>query len=98
MQADFRGEIRSFVVETFLWGKADRLQDDASFLEEGIIDSTGILELVSFMEEKYALTVEDHELVPENFDSVNKVAAYVREKLNGKASSNLVAGITVGND
>ena len=57
-----------------------QLSDDASFLEEGIVDSTGVLELVLFVEETFQVTVEDQEIVPENFDSVNKLAAYIQRK------------------
>jgi len=51
------------------------------FLEEGIIDSTGILELVTFLEEEYSITVEDEELVPENLDSINNVTAFLERKI-----------------
>ena len=75
-----RGKIRSFVVENFLFGKDDGLEDDTSFLEEGIIDSTGVLELVSFLEEEYGITVEDEDLIPENLDSINNVTKYLERK------------------
>ncbi len=54
--------------------------EDASFLNEGIIDSMNILELVMFVEERFGVHVEDEEIVPDNFDSVSKIAAYVRSK------------------
>ena len=73
--------IRAYVLDNFLFtNDQDRLQDDASFLEEGIIDSTGVLELVMFVEENLDVTVEDEEIVPENFDSVTQLARYVRHK------------------
>ena len=78
---EVRDKIRAFVVENFLFGKDDGFSDDTSFLEEGIIDSTGILELVSFLEEEYSISVEDEELVPENLDSINNAVAYVERKL-----------------
>ncbi len=74
-------KIKGFVVENFLFGNEEGLQDDTSFLEEGIIDSTGILELVSFLEEEFGVTVEDEELVPENLDSIDNVAAYLESKI-----------------
>lgn len=55
--------------------------DDASFLEEGIIDSLGIIDLVTFVETTFGVSVADEELVPENFDSVAKLEAYLRRKL-----------------
>ena len=77
---EMKDKIRTFIVENFLFGKADGLGDDSSFLDEGIIDSTGILELVSFLEEQYGIRVEDEELVPENLDSINNVVAYLESK------------------
>ena len=75
-------EIRGFIVENFLYGQDDNFGDDISFLEKGIIDSTGVLELVSFVEDKFGITVEDQELVPENFDSVSNLASYISKKTN----------------
>ena len=59
---DLRDKVRRFVVESFLFGEDEGLKDDTSFLEEGVIDSTGILELVSFLEEEFTITIEDEEL------------------------------------
>ncbi|BDD87598.1 acyl carrier protein [Desulfofustis limnaeus] len=74
-------KIRAFIFEHFLFdADADALVNDASFLEQGIIDSTGILELVDWLEETFAISVEDEELIPENLDSVVKVAAYIERK------------------
>ena len=64
----------------FLFGNNGDLEDNTSFLEEGIIDSTGILELVGYLEEEFPITVEDEELIPENLDSINNVAAYLERK------------------
>jgi acyl carrier protein len=77
---EMKEKIRMFIVENFLFGKANGLGDDSSFLDEGIIDSTGILELVSFLEEQYGIRVEDEELVPENLDCINNVVAYLESK------------------
>ena len=73
-------KVRQFIVENFLFGDGDTLKDDTSFMEEGIIDSTGILELVFFLEENLGITVEDHELVPENMDNLKSIAAFVDRK------------------
>lgn len=59
--------IREFIVENFLFGEGGQVSNDTNFFEKGIIDSTGILELVSYIEETYNLTIEDEDLVPENF-------------------------------
>jgi acyl carrier protein len=73
-------EIRQFIVENFLFGDGEALKDDTSFTEEGIIDSTGVLELVFFLEENFGITVEDSELVPENMDSLQSITAFVDRK------------------
>ena len=78
---NYMTEIREFVVENFLFGDASRLKDDSSFLRQNIIDSTGILEFVSFLESNYDIQIEDDELVPENFDSLNAVAAFLQRKI-----------------
>jgi acyl carrier protein len=78
---DVRSKIRGFIVENFLFGNEDGLKDDASFLDEGIIDSTGILEMVSYLEEEFGISVDDEELVPENLDSINNVVAYLEKKI-----------------
>ena len=75
-------QIKTYIVENFLFSdNGYELIEDASFLEEGIVDSTGVLELVLFVEETFDVTVDDEEIVPENFDSVGQLAAYVRRKM-----------------
>lgn len=74
-------KIRSFVIENFLFGDDEGLDNKSSFLDEGIIDSTGILELVGFIETEFQISVEDEEMVPENLDSIDKVACYINTKL-----------------
>jgi acyl carrier protein len=74
-------EIRQFIIDNFLMGQdSDSLKDDSSFLEEGVIDSTGVLELVGFLEENYEIKVEDEELIPENFDSIQNLCIYLGQK------------------
>ena len=81
---EMRGEIRRFVIDSFLFGKdGGALSNDDSFLEKGIIDSTGILELIEFLEERYRVKVADEDLLPENLDSVNRVARFVSRKVMG---------------
>ncbi|VAX20951.1 hypothetical protein MNBD_IGNAVI01-2675 [hydrothermal vent metagenome] len=72
--------IKEFVVENFLFGDGNKLENDTDFFEQSIIDSTGILELVCFVEETYDLTVSDDEIVQENFSSVNNVASFIEKK------------------
>jgi acyl carrier protein len=79
--------VRNFVVENFLYGEDGILKEETSFLEEGIIDSTGILELIAFLEETYGLTIGDEEYVPENFDTLAKVARFLERKLSPGAGA-----------
>lgn len=75
--------IREFVVANFLFGRdGETLTSGESFLENGIIDSTGVLELVAFLEQTYQIKVRDSELVPENLDSLRLVSAFVHRKLS----------------
>jgi acyl carrier protein len=71
-------------VENFLFGDADRLEEETSFIGSGIVDSTGIMELVAFLEETYGIMVEDEEVVPENLDSLVRVVGFLERKLNGR--------------
>ncbi|MDY7039055.1 MAG: acyl carrier protein [Thermodesulfobacteriota bacterium] len=90
---DYRDTVRMFVMENFLFDNEATLIDTASFLDEGIIDSTGILELVSFIEERFRITVADDELIPENLDSVANVVNYLERKakrLGGYKAKKLV--------
>ena len=74
-------QVKQYVAENFLFtDDGYRFPEDASFLEEGIVDSTGVLELVMFIEETFDIAVQDEDIVPENFDSVSCLAAYVRRK------------------
>ena len=76
-------EIRQFIIDNFLMGQdSDSLKDDSSFLEDGVIDSTGVLELVGFLEENYEIKVEDEELIPENLDSIKNICAYLETKMS----------------
>jgi acyl carrier protein len=76
-----RSEIRQFVLDELLLGDtASMLDDGESFLETGTIDSSGVLEIVMFLEHNFQLTVQDRELVPENLDSVNRLVQFVMGK------------------
>ena len=79
--SDNKTKIKNFIVENFLFGNDDGLEDNTSFLDEGIVDSTGILELVTFLEQQFEVEVEDEELIPENLDSINNVSEYLERKL-----------------
>ena len=74
-------EVRRFIVDNFLFGtNGDVLSPEDSLIEKGLIDSTGVLELVAFIQETFQIRVEDHEIVPANLDSIGKIATFVRLK------------------
>ncbi len=81
---DIEREIRSFLVDNFLFGRTEEWRDHVSLLGN-VIDSTGAIELVTFLQDRFAITVEDNEVVPENFDTLENVVAYVERKLRSKA-------------
>ena len=70
------------MVDNFLFGDGNNLENDTSFMENGIIDSTGILELVTYLEENFGIKIQDDELLPENLDSLNNVADFLNRKLS----------------
>ncbi len=75
-------EIRKFIHENFILDGNEDLGDEDSLLEKGIIDSTGVLELVAFIEENYHFKVQDEELIPENLDSIKNISQFIQNKLN----------------
>ena len=80
---EYSESVRRFVVENFIFGDGSGLEEGTSFLDSGIIDSTGILELVTYLEEAFEVTVEDDEIVPENLGSIANIASYLKRKRNG---------------
>ena len=83
-----KSEIREFIVDNFLFGEGgDKFTDQDSLVEAGLIDSMGVAELVSFIETNYGISVGDDELVPENLDSVERVAAFVERKRSPRAAA-----------
>jgi acyl carrier protein len=78
---DVANDIRNFIVDNFLFGDTTvPLGEDDSLLQKGLIDSTGILEVVSFIEEKFGIGVKDDELIPDNLDSISAITQYVMRK------------------
>lgn len=80
-------ELRRFVIDNFLYGRDVRFSDDDSFLTMGIIDSTGLLELVNFLETTYDIDVNDADLVPQNLDSIAGLTQFVQRKLEHRESA-----------
>lgn len=84
--------LRSFIVENFLFGDTQAAPaDDASLIEKDIVDSTGILELVAFVEDTFHFLVPDAEIVPAHFDTIARVRAYVLSRAPGGDAINIRA-------
>ncbi|MFB3786121.1 MAG: acyl carrier protein [bacterium] len=76
-----KDKIRQYILDYYMMGSSpDTLDDDASLLETGVIDSTGVLDLIAYLEEQFQITVEDSEMIPQNLDSVNHLCHYVERK------------------
>jgi acyl carrier protein len=80
--ADTKQQLRDYIVENFLFGDTEtEFTDDDSFMEKGIIDSTGILEVITYIEENFNFKIEDEELIPENLDSISNITAFISRKV-----------------
>jgi acyl carrier protein len=74
-------EVRAYIVDNMLLGDDSDLQSDTSLLDAGILDSTGAMELVAYLEDTFKITVKDEEISPENLDSIERICAFVARKL-----------------
>jgi len=74
---EIKSKLREFIKNNFLLGNDANLKDDDSFMGKGIVDSTGILEVVSFVEENFAIKIADEELLPENLDSIDNLVKFI---------------------
>lgn len=81
----FARQIRTFVVDNFLFGDGRGVADSDSLIDSGIVDSTGAMELVAFLEDVFGIAIEDADLIPENLDSIRAMANFVRGKLDAPA-------------
>jgi acyl carrier protein len=78
---DIKVKVKDYILTNFLFGDTSvQIGDDTSFMENAIIDSTGILEVIEFVESNFGIKIEDTELLPENLDSLNNIAAFVMRK------------------
>ncbi|MCK8780274.1 acyl carrier protein [Rhizobium sp. NTR19] len=73
--------VREFIAENFLFRADAEVSDEQSLLDTGVMDSTGVLELIAFLEQTYGITVADEEIVPENLDSISNMTSYLSTKL-----------------
>jgi len=80
---EIKDKLKEFIVETFLFGQDWGLKHSDSLLKKGVIDSTGVMELIDFIERTFQVTVEDEEILPENLDSIDRATSYILRKQNG---------------
>jgi len=78
--------VKEFIIENFLFGDEEEIELKTDFFEKGIIDSTGVIELVSFLEETFEISVDDEELIPENLSSLKNIDAFLKKKLSQKVA------------
>lgn len=85
MDEAIKQRVRAFIGENFYVG-SESLSDTESLLDTGVVDSTGVLELLTFLEREFGLAVEDHDVVPDNLDTVERIAAFVERKRSPQLS------------
>lgn len=78
--------VREFIIDNFLFGEEEPLELETDFFEKGIVDSTGVIEVVSFLEEKFNISVDDEELIPENLSSLKNIDQFLQKKLSQKVA------------
>ena len=77
----FEREVRRFIIDNFLFGEeGNGLSSQDSLLEKGILDSTGVLELVGFLQDAFGINIEDHDIIPANLDSISNIVRFVHQK------------------
>jgi acyl carrier protein len=80
-EGDMRAKLRKFIETNFYVPEGEELPDDSSLLDRGVIDSTGVLELINFLQDEFGVEVADSEMIPANLDSIAKIDSYVARKL-----------------
>ncbi len=79
--------VREFIRDNFYLSDTESLGDDTSLIAEGVVDSTGMLEVIGFLESEYAIAIKDDETTPENLETLGRIAAFVERKTRGAAAS-----------
>jgi acyl carrier protein len=86
-EKNIKAVLKNFISDNFLPSSGfDTFDENDSFMEKGIIDSTGVLELIGFIEERFKIRVEDEEIIPENLDSLSNLIIFIKRKLNNAGS------------
>jgi acyl carrier protein len=84
----YQDTVKQFIIDNFFYGADTNISPDTSFLGSNIVDSTGILEIVSFLQDTFNVTIDDDEMLPENLDSLKNIEQFLIRKLNGNRRSN----------
>ena len=85
VNSDINADVRNFIVKTFPLARKQQVKDGDALLEGGMLDSQGVLEIVSFIEQRFAITVPDEDLVPEHFQTIALIGAYIGRRTGGPA-------------
>lgn len=81
-EKSIKEKVRNFITETFLIGdEKSKLKDGDSFMQKGVIDSTGVMELASFVESEYNFSIDDNEMIPDNLDSIENLTKFIARKI-----------------
>ncbi len=80
-----QARVRQFIIQNFYVSEPDQLQDDTSLIQGGYVDSTGMLEVIAFLEESFEIRVEDTETIPDNLETIGRISAYVQRKQTAAA-------------
>ena len=84
--SNYKELLKDYIIDNFLFGDGDKLGNDTPLFEKGIIDSTGVLELLAFIEENFKIKVKDEELVQSNFSSIGTIEKFIQSKNNHTSS------------
>ena len=77
---EIQQRVKQFIIENFYVSDAAALTDDASLISTGVVDSTGMLEVITFLENEYGVAIEDKEMTPENLETIGRIAKFVIQK------------------
>jgi acyl carrier protein len=83
---DREAQVRAFLVDNFLFGKGESLASSDSLLSKGVIDSTGVLELIAFLEQTFGISIDDSDVQADNFDSIQRIVRYLDRKVEARDS------------
>jgi len=84
--SEYKQLLKDYIVDNFLFGDGDKLENETPLFEKGIIDSTGVLELLAFIEENFKIKVQDEELVQSNFSSISTIEKFIQSKNNNTST------------